>query len=137
MHVHKFFIVILSIFLSLVNDGRIARRKVMVDRSSITTIAFHSSWYGNRLWTFLPLPLGKLGPSIADEILSILYDLFAGGFPKDMVLLKSFEYGWRDDRLDILEVRIHNDILCRNSLLWVEHKHLLKQHYQAFTARFQ
>lgn len=137
MHTNKIFVLIFSILLALVHDDRITRRNVIVDRSSIIAIAFHSSWYGNRLRAFLTLSLGKLGPCAADEILSIFYGLFTGRFPEDVVLLESFIDQRRNDRLDILKVRIKYDILCSDSLLRVEHEHFLKQKDQTFTARFQ
>lgn len=45
MHADKFFVFILSVFLCLVHNDRIARRKVIVDRSSTISIILHPSRY--------------------------------------------------------------------------------------------
>lgn len=137
VHANKFFVFILSVFLGLVHDDRIARRKIIVDRSSTTTIILYPSRFCNRLRAIFPPFLGHFRPCIIDKILSIFNGLLTGGFPEDMILLEPLIDQWRDDRLDILEVRIHYDIFRRDSLLRIQHKHLLKQRNQAFTACFQ
>lgn len=121
MHADHFFVVILPVFLGLVHDDWIARRKVIVDRNTTIAIIFYPSWYCDRLRALFPPFFGQFRPSIVNKIFSIFNGLFAGGLSEDVILLEPLIDQRRNDSLDILEVWIHYDIFCCDSLLWIQH----------------